>query len=77
MSPGSCRPSSAMCSRKRGTNAGRAELSLDPVQLVDPELLESHDLLHLDDVALHAGDLGDRNQPAVPSLKALDLDDQA
>src|SRR5262249_33745790 len=57
-------------------DAGRLERADAPAGRADPALLVGEDLLRADDVALHAGDLGDRHDAARAVGEALELNDQ-
>src|SRR5258705_9776144 len=58
-----------------GANARRLEAALD-LALHDPGLLEDEHVLHDDDVAFHALDLGDVDDLPGPVLEPALLDDQ-
>jgi hypothetical protein len=58
-----------------GPDAGRAEAPDDLAVLRSAELLEQEDVLHGDDVALHAGDLGDARDAARAVAEARLLHD--
>src|SRR5258705_13791424 len=58
-----------------GANARRLEAALD-LALHDPGLLENEHVLHDDDVAFHALDLGDVDDLPGPVLEPALLDDQ-
>src|SRR6476646_748055 len=60
---------------ERGTEAGRLEAAMD-LALDDTGLLEDEHVLHDDDVAFHALDLGDVDDLPGPVLQAALLDDE-
>src|SRR3954469_14526200 len=56
--------------------SGSDEAAGDPALLVEALLLEEEDVLHGDDVALHARHLRDRGHPAAAVAESLLLHDQ-
>src|SRR5580698_7473339 len=58
-----------------GDNSGSTESSLDPSVLVDPNSLKHKNLLHGDDVTLHAGHFRDGNHLAGAVSHARNLHD--
>src|SRR5262249_25344379 len=58
-----------------GTDACGAELADDRPIRIGSAAHEAEDLLHLDDVAFHAGNLGDADHLAPPVAQPLQLDD--
>src|SRR3954447_4543171 len=58
-----------------GPDAGLDELALDAAFGIDARAPETKDLLHRDDLAFHARDLLQADQPPTAVGQALDLDD--
>src|SRR5579859_964046 len=63
--------------QEAGPNAGRDEMPLDSAVLERRCADELVDLLHLEDVALHAGDLRDAGDLALAVGEPRELDDDA
>src|SRR5256885_13074636 len=70
-------PPGDQLAKEAGTNAGRLEMALDGTVRRGAGAHVLVDLLHLDDVAFEAGDLGDARDLALAVGHALKLDDQA